>query len=129
MLNKFFFFIFLFILFIGASFGISNSKYWLISCSLNDCSFAFNSCMNCFGEQDCKICITLSQPECSLCADDIFNKDDMESLNGNNYLICDSFDPIQEKVCHIYCRGKYKQYGQCVRENNFPICKCSSEPG
>lgn len=129
MLKVIFYLYFFIFLSISESSNESYSKYWLISCSQSDCSFAFGSCLNCFGEQDCKTCITLSKPECSLCADDIFNDDDMESVNGNKYLICDSFDPIQQKACQIYCRGKYQKSGQCVRENNFPICKCSAEPG
>ncbi|RNA20441.1 hypothetical protein BpHYR1_053961 [Brachionus plicatilis] len=106
-----------------------NSRYWLISCTLSGCSFAFSSCMNCYGERGCKSCIALSKPECAVCADDIFNKEDLETINGNQYLICDSQDPIQSKVCHLYCRGQFSQSGNCVRENNFPICKCSSESG
>ncbi|RNA35750.1 WD-40 repeat-containing [Brachionus plicatilis] len=104
-----------------------NSRYWLISCTLSGCSFAFSSCMNCYGERGCKSCISLSKPECSVCADDIYNKDDLETIDGNEYLICDPGDPIQSKVCHLYCRGQYAQSGQCVRVNNLPICKCSSE--
>ncbi|RNA35749.1 hypothetical protein BpHYR1_036409, partial [Brachionus plicatilis] len=106
-----------------------NSRYWLISCTLSGCSFAFSSCMNCYGERGCKSCISLSKPECSICADDIYNKDDLETIDGNEYLICDPGDPIQSKVCHLYCRGQYAQSGQCVRVNNLPICKCSSESG
>ncbi|RNA23189.1 WD-40 repeat [Brachionus plicatilis] len=106
-----------------------NSRYWLISCTLSGCSLAFNSCMNCFGERGCKSCISLSKPECAECADDIFNKDDLEIINGNEYLICDSQDPIQSRVCHFYCRGQFAQSGQCIRENNLPICKCFSDFG
>ncbi|RMZ96870.1 WD40 repeat-containing, partial [Brachionus plicatilis] len=54
---------------------------------------------------------------------------DLETINGNQYLICDSGDPIQSKVCHLYCRGQFAESGKCVRENNLPICKCSSETG
>ncbi|RNA20443.1 hypothetical protein BpHYR1_053963, partial [Brachionus plicatilis] len=100
---------------------------WLISCTLSGCSFAFSSCMNCYGERGCKSCIALSKPECAVCADDIFNKEDLETINGNQYMICDSQDPIQSKVCHLYCRGQFSQSGKCVRENNLPICKCSFE--
>lgn len=105
-----------------------DSKFWLISCKLNGCSFAFASCMNCFGERSCKTCITLSKPECSACADDIYNKDDLETIGDNKYFICDSSDPIQSVVCHLYCRGQFKQSGQCGIENNLPVCLCSSEP-
>ncbi|RNA28920.1 hypothetical protein BpHYR1_004450, partial [Brachionus plicatilis] len=110
-------------------FSKDNSRYWLISCTLSGCSFAFSSCMNCYGERGCKSCIALSKPECAVCADDIFNKEDLETINGNQYLICDSGDPIQSKVCHLYCRGQFAESGNCVRENNLPICKCSSETG
>lgn len=105
------------------------SKYWLVSCTLDSCSFAFNSCMNCFGVLGCKSCITLNKPECSVCVDDIYNKDDLETINGNQYLLCDSLDPMQSAVCHLYCRGQYAQSGQCTVENGLPICKCSVQSG
>ncbi|RMZ99010.1 hypothetical protein BpHYR1_021583, partial [Brachionus plicatilis] len=66
---------------------------------------------------------------CSICADDIYNKDDLETIDGNEYLICDPGDPIQSKVFHLYCRGQYAQSGQCVRVNHLPICKCYSDSG
>ncbi|CAF1039001.1 unnamed protein product, partial [Brachionus calyciflorus] len=109
--------------------SVTNSKYWLLSCNLSGCSFAFSTCMTCLGESGCKACISLSKPGCSTCADDIFKKDDLETIDGNKYLLCDPLDPIQSTVCHIYCRGQYAQIGQCVRENNSPICKCFSETG
>ncbi|CAF1066208.1 unnamed protein product [Brachionus calyciflorus] len=65
--------------------------------------------MNFFGERSCKTCISFSKPECSV--------------------FCDPLDPIQSKVCHLFFRGQFTQSGQCVRENNLPVCKCSSEPG
>ncbi|RNA20090.1 hypothetical protein BpHYR1_014898 [Brachionus plicatilis] len=79
--------------------------------------------MSCFGKRGRKSCKALSKSECAVYAADIFNKDDLETINGNNYLICDSLDQIQSKVCHLYCRGQYAQSGECVRENNIPIMK------
>ncbi|CAF0727637.1 unnamed protein product [Brachionus calyciflorus] len=101
------------------------SKFWLTSCSFSGCYITFNSCLNCFGERNCKNCITSIKPECSVCADDIYNKNDLEEIGGNQYFICDSLDNFQVKACQLYCRGQYFQSGQCLRVQNVPVCQCS----
>ena len=108
--------------------NLINSRYWYFSCSSPECTTAINSCLNCLGERMCKACITNTNPNCSTCANDIFNKEDLETIDGNSYFICESSDPFQSKVCHFYCRGQYSQYGQCETDQNLPVCKCSANP-
>ena len=74
----------------------------------------------------CKACITNANPNCSTCASDIFNKEDLETIDGNSYFVCESSDPYQSKACHFYCRGQFLQFGQCEIEQNISVCKCSS---
>ncbi|CAF0779022.1 unnamed protein product [Brachionus calyciflorus] len=109
-----------------AKFATLDEKYWQISCNLNGCAQPLNTCLNCIGEQDCIKCISNSKPECSTCANEIFNKDDLEEINENKYLLCESSDIIHNKVCLIYCRGNFFRNGQCLRFQNFPVCQCST---
>ncbi|CAF1039019.1 unnamed protein product [Brachionus calyciflorus] len=127
MLKAKFFILFVTIFSITEALSVTNSKYWLLSCNLSGCSFAFSTCMTCLGESGCKTCITLSKPDCSTCADDIFKKEYMVPIFGKEYLVCDPSDPIQSKVCHIYCRGQFAQIGQCERLDDYLVCKCSSK--
>ena len=106
--------------------SLISQKYWYLTCSSSECTTAINSCLNCLGERMCKACITNANPECSTCANDIFNKEDLETIEGENYFICESSDPIQAKICHFYCRGQYSQFGQCVIQQNLPVCQCIS---
>ena len=102
------------------------NKYWYLTCSSNECLNAINSCLNCLGERMCKACVTNANPECSTCVNDIFNKDDLENIDGVQHFICDSSDPVQAKMCHFYCRGNFSQIGQCIIHQNLPICECST---
>ena len=102
-------------------------KHWLYSCSSVECSTALNICSNCYGEINCKTCITNYRAECSVCAHDIFNKNDLETINGNDYLICDSSFSYHGKICNIFCRGQYFQTGQCIRILNIPVCECKPD--
>lgn len=102
-------------------------KHWLWSCVQNDCTTNFNSCLSCFGIRSCKNCLTNSyQNECSQCADDIFKENDLEIINGQEYLICDGQNQLHQKICHFFCRGKYFQTGICTKLNNIPICECTN---
>lgn len=103
-------------------------KHYISTCSTNNCEGTLNACSNCFGENQCKSCISTTTG-CSSCANDIFKREDLEDLGGTQYLICDSSDSLQTKVCHLFCRGQYKQTGNCVRYNNLPVCECSSNSG
>lgn len=125
-MHKLFFLIFLSVYQINTT-SLYVAKHWLNSCAHNDCSKAINSCLNCNGEFDCISCVTNFRQECSQCAQEIFNVDDLESINGINYLLCDKSDPFQDKICHIYCRGISRLTGQCTRVQNIPVCQCSQE--
>ncbi|CAF0765523.1 unnamed protein product [Brachionus calyciflorus] len=114
-------------LYLANGFDLMNSKYWLTSCSLTGCSITLNACLNCFGERGCTSCVTSIRPECDQCISDIYNKNDLETYEGVQYFICDSLDSFQEKICHIYCRGQYKQTGKCTRYQNLPICQCTND--
>ena len=122
---KNFVFILLFIPFVKPD-NLISSRYWYSSCSSSECTTAINSCLNCLSERMCKACITNTIPNCSTCANDIFNKEDLEIINGVSYFVCESSDPFQSKVCHFYCRGQLFQFGQCEIQQNLPVCKCSS---
>ena len=50
-----------------------------------------------------------------------------ELINGNYNLVCDSGDDLHVKACLFYCRVNWYPYGECVRQNNIPICKCGNE--
>ncbi|RNA06504.1 NACHT and WD domain [Brachionus plicatilis] len=105
---------------------IINPKFWLTTCPLSGCTLTFNACLGCYGERNCKSCITSIKPECATCADDIFAEDGLETINENKYLLCDANDSFQVTVCHFHCRGRYYQTGKCTRLLNFPICECLS---
>jgi hypothetical protein len=114
-----------------ANYFNKNTKAYVFSCSSEECQNAITQCsdnLKCFGEHLCKKCIGYF-PECnSACADDLFNKTDYLTLNGQNYLICDSQSKEQKNACNIVCRAGYFSYSECTLEMNFPICKCSSFP-
>ena len=73
----------------------------------------------------CRTCVTAQSPSCSTCVDDIFNKDDLETVNGQQYLLCDVNDPYQAKVCQFYCRAQLATFGQCAMLHNMPLCQCN----
>lgn len=106
-------------------FSSNYSKHWLQSCGTNDCLSVINSCLDCLGELQCKECIK-NKPECITCSQDIFDKEHLENIQGINYLLCDIYNPLQVKVCQIFCRGSYYSTGDCIRYENIPICKCNN---
>ena len=104
-----------------------NTKSWLFTCAINSCSPFLNLCFNCFGERQCKTCITNIKSDCELCANDIYDKNNLEYIGGKEYLICDSTEPLHTKVCHLFCRGQFSQTGFCSKVQNVPVCICSSD--
>ncbi|RNA06326.1 WD-40 repeat [Brachionus plicatilis] len=96
--------------------------HWLNACRPNVCSeTAFSLCWNCFGERVCKSCISFNKWECSTCADGIYNKENLEKISGNHYLICDSMDSIQSRVCHLFCRGQYSQSDNIIKNASLNL--------
>ncbi|CAF1013692.1 unnamed protein product [Brachionus calyciflorus] len=124
-MKTFFIFFLTFLFFSISEIKTLETKYWLSSCTLYGCEIAINECSNCFGETNCKRCITNIKQYCSFCAEDIFDKEILETIGNEKYFLCDNTDPFQRKICHIYCRGKLINFGDCKRIENIPACECS----
>ena len=105
------------------------SKVYTVNCRTDFCKEALESCIakNCYGARGCKSLVELFYPACIRCADDILDQNNYELVNGNYHLVCDSNDDLQVKACLYYCRVYYYPFGQCVRQNNVPICRCLDE--
>jgi hypothetical protein len=104
----------------------NNGRSWLYACSEGDCSDAIGNCnqKNCLGQEDCIDCVTKDSFTCRTCVNEIFNK--LNLIKGQ--LICSINDPLQVKVCEIYCRGKYEDGGKCERDQNqISRCLCQSK--
>ncbi|CAF0891265.1 unnamed protein product [Brachionus calyciflorus] len=108
---------------------INESKLWSITCGSDTCSQSLSVCLYCYGERQCRQCLFNFNQECSACADDIFDKNNLENINGKDYLLCDSSDPLQVKICHIHCRSRNIAYGVCTKVQNIPVCECTADPG
>lgn len=116
--------VFLFVSLIDAKSIEKSEKHWLNSCISDSCQRLINQCRNCTSENDCKTCISDSNPECFSCSEDIYNESDHIIINTLNYMPCDSRDPFQIKICNIYCRGKRYQNGECLSLNYKSVCLC-----
>ena len=121
--------IFFFFLCIGSVTVVDLSKIWTVTCRSEFCKEGLETCIsnNCFGARGCKSIIDTFYPNCTLCVDDILDQNNYELINGNYNLVCDSTDDLQVKACLFYCRVNWYPYGECVRQNNIPICKCRDE--
>ncbi|CAF0913087.1 unnamed protein product [Brachionus calyciflorus] len=108
---------------------INESKLWSITCGSDTCSQSLSVCLFCYGERQCRQCLFNFNQECSACADDIFDKNNLENINGKDYLLCDSSDPLQVKICHIHCRSRNIAYGVCTKVQNIPVCECTADSG
>jgi hypothetical protein len=108
---------------------IDSNKIWTFTCRVDNCKEGLETCIssNCFGARGCKSIIDEFYPTCSRCVNNILDPDGYELVNGNYHSICDNNDDLQVKVCLFYCRVNYYPFGQCVRQNNVPICKCGSD--
>jgi hypothetical protein len=105
------------------------SKAYIVTCRNDFCKKGLESCIanNCYGARGCRSLIELSYPNCTRCVDDILDQNNYELVNGNYHYVCDSNDDLQVKACLYYCRVYYYPFGQCVRQNNVPICRCLDE--
>jgi hypothetical protein len=103
-----------------------NSRSWLYPCSEGQCLGPIESCLQkeCIGVEQCTDCVTKESFTCKSCINELFNK-----LNlVNNELICSINDPLQEKVCEMYCRGKFMNKSKCERnENQISLCLCLND--
>ena len=106
--------------------AIHSHRYWTVSCRSVLCQQGLDLCIstNCLGHRQCKAIINEYYSSCSLCANEILDNSQHELINGNYYPICDSEDDLHVKACLFYCRSNYNPNGECVKENNVPICKC-----
>ena len=82
---------------------------------------------NCLGARQCKAIIDEHYPTCSLCANQILDSRYHELINGDNYQICDRSDDLHVKACLFYCRSNWIPDGECIKQNNVPMCKCGSQ--
>ena len=105
------------------------SKVFTVTCRNDFCKKGLETCItnNCYGARGCKSIIELFYPNCTRCVDDILDQSNYELVNGNYHLVCDPNDDMQIKACLYYCRVYYYPFGQCLRQNNIPICRCSDE--
>ena len=119
---------FSFLLFVSTTnaFVADLSKVYIFTCRSDSCIDGLQACItnNCFGARVCRSLMELLYPDCIRCVDDILDQSNYEIVNGNYHLVCDSNDNLQIKACLYYCRVYYYPFGQCVRQNNIPICRC-----
>ena len=109
--------------------AVDLSKIWTVTCRSEFCKEGLELCItsNCFGARQCKSIIDEYYPACSICANEILDTSQYELVNGNYQLVCDNTDDLHVKACLFYCRVNWYPYGECVRQNNIPICKCGNE--
>lgn len=80
------------------------------------------------GQTQCQKCIKESSNECLICSYEIFNKADLETINGESYLLCDKSEKYHNSVCNLFCRGKFQPFGKCEIVNHMPLCICQQNP-
>ncbi|CAF0716253.1 unnamed protein product [Brachionus calyciflorus] len=102
------------------------NAYWLGTCIKANCEDALKLCNGCYGEHGCKSCVSSLNLECIECVNDIYNKNDLDIIGSAAYMICDSQDSLQVNACHLFCRGQYIKTGNCIDNQNIPICQCNN---
>jgi hypothetical protein len=106
--------------------ALNNGRSWLYPCSVNKCLEPIQRCIEkkCIGEGQCFHCLIKENFKCESCSKEIFDENNLEK----GELICLVNDPLQEKVCQLYCRGKYQNVGKCERnQQQIPRCLCENE--
>lgn len=102
-------------------------KNWVDSCNSDRCRLALDECSaTCNGISNCQLCLSSKDFMCTQCSLDVFNFLFTYPLNGVNYLQCNQNDPIQNSVCNYYCRGQYKNNGECKTAQIVTVCMCYS---
>jgi hypothetical protein len=104
----------------------NNGRSWLYPCSQGQCLDPIESCLQtkCIGVEQCTDCVAKESFTCKSCINEVFNK--LNLVKGE--LICSIDDPLQEKVCEMYCRGQFKNKSKCQRnENQIPRCLCFND--
>ena len=119
-------FLCLIVIALGESSIVHKEKIYLTTCSSSTCTDALTKCAFCFGETQCKKCISDFNEECVLCASEVFSEPSF-TIGGTVYpMICDSTQALQVSVCNIRCRSEWFTNGNCVKVENAPVCQCST---
>jgi hypothetical protein len=106
--------------------ALNNERSWLYPCAENKCLESIERCIEkkCIGEGQCYDCLNKENYKCKSCSKEIFNEINLEKVE----FICLVNDPLQEKVCQLYCRGKYQNGGKCERnQQQIPRCLCNNK--
>jgi hypothetical protein len=89
---------------------VAKPKAYMMSCASGECQEAISNCVNmwhCLGVKPCQKCLAY-YPQCdSACGIDLFDKDEYLSVNGFDYLPCESSNQKQVAACALHCRGRY----------------------
>ncbi|CAF1051743.1 unnamed protein product, partial [Brachionus calyciflorus] len=101
---------------------------WSNTCQANSCESAFELCFYCYGQRQCKICVDSFRPECLKCLEDIYDNKHLHNLNGHHHFICESNDELNQRACHLYCRGQFHPSGECSLVNSHSVCQCNTNP-
>jgi WD40 repeat protein len=109
----------------NSSSPISNRSVPL-ECYANFCQepLSFAIAKKCYGLKSCKSIITEKFPFCTTCVNELLDPRNLETVNGNNYFICDKEDVFQVLGCNFFCRVNFLPSGACERVGNVPACKC-----
>jgi WD40 repeat protein len=106
---------------------VAKPKAYMMSCASGECQEAISYCVNkwmCLGVKGCQICLAY-YPLCDRqCGGDLLEPIEYLSLNGLNYLPCDSSSQMQVAACAINCRSRFFTSSECSRVEGFPVCKC-----
>ena len=114
---------------VASSSTLSNlARFWIVTCNTNSCEKAFQNAIDnkCSGLKQCKAVIDQHYPYCSMCLQELVDKDILEEINGQEYLVCSSEEQVQSLGCELYCRVNWYVTGQCGRLGNMPVCECSN---
>ena len=122
-------FLLIFFSFIIKIYGEYFSKDYTATCNTSFCKEGLETCVirDCYGARECKGIIDQDYPTCSRCVNDILDANTQVIISGNSYLVCDSSDSLQAKACLFYCRVYYYPFGECLKQNNVPVCKCTDK--
>ena len=121
--------LFISLLFVASSSTLPDlARFWIVTCKINSCEKAFQNAIDnkCSGLKQCKAVIDQHYPYCSMCFDDLVDKEILEEINGQEYLVCSSEELVQSIGCELYCRVNWFVTGHCGRLGNVPVCQCSN---
>ena len=104
-------------------------RIWTVTCRTEICKEGLETCVsnNCLGSRECTSIIDQLFPTCNRCIIEILDQNNYELIQGNYHLVCDANDDLEVKACMFYCRVNFYPNGECVIQNNVPICKCEVE--